>query len=77
MQGNEKNVLKKKITHEDFRKCLFDREKQMRKMNCKRSRGHEVFTETINKIALSADDDKRVILEDGISTLAIGHWRLK
>ena len=44
-------------------------------MNVIRSHRHELFTEEINKIALSANDDKRVILEDGIHTLAHGHWR--
>ena len=73
----KKNVVKKNITHEDFLNCLFEREEQMRKMNCIRSRRHEVFTETVNKVAYSADDDKRIVLEDGISTAAIGHWRLK
>ena len=29
------------------------------------------------KKALSAKDDKRMICEDGIKTLAIGHWRTK
>ena len=47
----------------------------MRTMNVIRSHGHELFTEESNKIALSANDDKRVILEDGIHTLAHGHWR--
>ena len=37
-----------------------------------RSHGHEVFTETINKTALSANDDKRIIREDKISTFAHG-----
>ncbi len=44
-------------------------------MNTIRSRQHDVGTERVTKTALSADDDKRVILEDGIRTLAIGHWR--
>ena len=44
-------------------------------MNVIRSHRHELFTEEIKKIALSANDDKRVILEDGIHTLAHGHWR--
>jgi len=33
-----------------------------------------MLTEEINKVALSADDDKRIIMEDGISTLACGHY---
>ena len=27
-------------------------------------------------IALSADDDKRVIMEDGIHTLTLGHYKI-
>ena len=45
----------------------------MRKMNVIRSRQHEIFSETVNKIALSADDDKRIIMDDKISTLAFGN----
>ena len=29
----------------------------------------------INKVALSADDDKRIILADGMQTLAYGHYK--
>ena len=42
-------------------------------MNLIRSHNHEIYSETINKIALSADDDKRIIDADGISTFAYGH----
>ena len=35
------------------------------------------WTEEINKIALSSDDDQRVIKADGIHTLAYGHTNLK
>ena len=49
----------------------------MRTMNIIRSRFHNIFTETVNKVSLSADDDKRVVMEDKISTLAIGHYRVE
>ena len=42
-----------------------------------RSHCHEIYTEEINKIALSSDDDKGVIMTDGIHTLAYGHTNLK
>ena len=42
-------------------------------MNVIRSNKHKIFTEEMNKIELSAEDDKRVFLEDGIHTLAYGH----
>jgi len=44
-------------------------------MNVIRSHHHETFTEQVNKIALSSDDDKRIIL-DRINTFAHGHWRV-
>jgi len=41
-------------------------------MHVIRSHMHDIYTEEVNKVALSADDDKRIIMEDGISTLAYG-----
>ena len=38
-----------------------------------RSYGHEICTETVNKKALSANDDKRIIRKDEISTYALRH----
>ena len=75
-KGVKKSVVKKSITHEDYKKCLTDRKPQLRKMNVIRSHKHNVFTEEVNKVALSANDDKRYILEDGINTLALGHYRI-
>ena len=45
-------------------------------MNQIRSYNHEIFSETVNKIALSANDDKRIIMEDKISTFAYGHYKI-
>ena len=39
-------------------------------MNVIQSHHHEVFTEQLNKIALSADDDQRIILPGRIQTFA-------
>ena len=38
---------------------------------------HQIYTKKVNKVALSANDDKRVIGEDGISTKAYGHYKLR
>ena len=46
-------------------------------MNVIRSHCHEIYTEEINKIAHSSDDDKWVIMANGIHTLAYGHTNLK
>ena len=76
-KGVKKNVVKNSITHEDYRDCLFTRRAQSRTMNVIRSHRHDMFTEQINKIALSAEDDKRAIMQDGIHTLAYGHYTLR
>ena len=75
-KGVKKSVVKKSITHEDYKKCLLTGNEQLRKQNIIRSYKHEVYTEEVNKVALSASDDKRYILEDGINTLALGHYKI-
>ena len=74
-KGVKKEVVKKEITLENYKNCLFAKEEQQRSMNTFRSRKHNINTESITKTALSANDDKRIILEDGINTMAIGHCR--
>ena len=75
-KGIKKSVIKKNISFENYKECLFSEKPQMRKMNVIRSHKHEIFSETVNKIALSANDDKRIILEDKISTLSYGHYKI-
>ena len=73
-KGVKKAVIKKSFSFNDYKNCLFNKESQMRKTNVIRSHKHEVYTETVNKVALFHEDDKRIILEDGIHTLAHGHY---
>jgi len=68
-KGVKKGVVKNNISFDDYKNCLFYGKKQRRTMNVIRSRQHEIFTETVNKVALSANDDKRIILPDRINTL--------
>ena len=72
-----KNVIRNKITREDYKNSLFQAKAKLTKMNVIRSRAHNIYTEKINKVALSCEDDKRIILEDGVHTLALGHFKLK
>ncbi|WAR16232.1 LOW QUALITY PROTEIN: hypothetical protein MAR_030826 [Mya arenaria] len=75
-KNGAKSVVKREISFDDYKTCLLSRKEQLRKMNIIRSHGHEIFIEEVNKIALSANDDERVIQEDGVHTLAYGHWLL-
>ena len=71
-KGVTENVTTRSIQFDDYRECLFSRKEQHRKIECR-----EIYTEEINKIALSSDDDKRVIMANGLHTLAYGHTNLK
>ena len=75
-KGIKKQVVEKSITHEDYKTCLETGKEQLRKMNIIRSYEHEIYTEEVNKVALSAEDDKRYITEDGKHTLAWGHYKI-
>ena len=72
-KGVKKSVLKKTISHDDYRTCLFEKEVFHRDMPGLRSYNHVIKGETIHKIALAPLDTKRYILDDGITTLAFGH----
>ena len=74
-KGVKRLVVKRNISLADYRECLFTGERQLRSMNVIRSREHVIHSERVNKVALSCEDDKRVILDDRISTLAIGHYK--
>ena len=75
-KGVKKQVVKESITHEDYKTCLLTGKEILRKQNILRSYDHEVYTEEVNKVALSAEDDKRYILSDGMDTLAWGHHKI-
>ena len=69
-KGIKKQVVESSIRHEHYKTCLTTGKELLRKQNILRSYNHEVYTEEINKVALSALDDKRYILSDGVHTLA-------
>jgi hypothetical protein len=72
----KKSVPKKKIRHDNYKTCLFDKKQTKASMNHIRSHGHKIYSIKLNKIALSPYDDKRFILEDGVNTLAHGHYKI-
>ena len=76
-KGIKKAVVEKSIRHEDYKTCLETGKEQLRKQNIIRSYEHELYTEEVNKIALSSKDDKRYLLKDSYDTLAWGHHKIK
>ena len=74
-KGIKKRVVKKTISFNDYKRCLFDGVTIHRSQMMFRSKKHNVKTLEVNKLALSREDDKRVSI-DGITSLAMGHYSL-
>ena len=74
-KGIKKCVVKRTISFDDYKRCLFSGESSHRSQLLFRSRKHEVRTLGVNKLALSREDDKRISI-DGVASCAIGHYRV-
>ena len=75
LKGIHKYVVKRGINHKDYKETIYEGKRLHVNMRTFRSFGHQIKTISQNKLALSNYDDKRLILDDGISTLAHGHYR--
>ena len=72
-KGIKKCIVKKTLTFEDYKTCLFNNSTEYRSQLMFRSAKHDVHTIEINKVAFNRDVDKRISRKDGISTFARGH----
>ena len=72
-KGTKKCVANKMLRFEDYKKCLFDNGEGLKSQQRFKSENHEVYTENINKIALSCDDDKRIVTTDRITSYPYGY----
>ena len=75
-KGIEKCIVKKTLTFEDYKTCLFSDSTEYRSQLMFRSSKHEVHTIEVNKVTLNRDDDKSTPRKDGISTFVRGHKNL-
>ena len=73
-KGIKKNVIKDEITFEDYKNCLFGEKELKRKMNLIVHKKHNLYTECVQKVALSSNDDKRIILENKVDTVPYGYF---
>ena len=60
-KGTKKCVTKKMIKFSDYKKCLLNDELILKSQQRFISKKHDVYTENINKVALSNNDDKRIV----------------
>ena len=72
-KGIRKCIVKKTLTFEDYKTCLFSNSTEYRSQLMFRLAKNEVHTIEVNKVALNRDDDKRTPRKDGISTFERGH----
>ena len=71
-KGTKKCVIKQKLMFENYKDCLFNNKTVYRSQERFKSYNHDVYTEEVNKIALSNNDDKRIQTFDGIETYPYG-----
>ena len=69
----KKYVIKRMIKFNDYKICLLKGEVILKSQQRFISKGHDVYTENINKIALSSNDDKRLIASDKITSYPSGY----
>ena len=72
-KDTKKCVVNKMLRCEDYKKYLFNNGKVLKSQQRFKSENHEVYTENINKIALSCDDDKRIVTSDRITSYPYGY----
>ena len=72
LAGLKKNVLKETMNFQHYLECIWKRKNVYREMNLIRNYKHEIFSETVCEKALTAFDDQRYIISDGINTLPSG-----
>ena len=71
-KGTKKCVIKQKLVFTNFKDCLFNNKNLYRSQQRFKNYNHDVYTEEVNQIALSSDDDERLQTFDRITTCPYG-----
>ena len=71
--GTKKCIIKRMIKFGDYRNFLLKDEVILKSQQRFVSEKHDVYTKNINKIALSNNDDKRIVLSDKITSYPYGY----
>ena len=71
-KGTKKCVIKRRLKFNDYKDCLLNNEIILKSQQRFKSERHDVYTEEVNKIALSSNDDKRLQTFDRITSYPYG-----
>ena len=74
-KGIKKTCIKNKLRHVLYKDVLLNETVTRATMRLIRSQDHQLYSMIVNKLALSPYDDKRYVLNDKLSTRAIGHYK--
>ena len=61
------------IKFDDYKNCLLNGEVILKSQQRFISKGHDLYTENFNNIALSSNDDKRIVSSDKITSYPYGY----
>ena len=67
-KGKKKCVIERRLKFNDYKDCLLNDEIILKSQQRFKSEAHNVYTEEVNKIALSRNDDKRLQTYDRITS---------
>ena len=72
-KGTKKCIIKKMIKFNDYKKCLVNDKVIFKSQQRFISKQQDVYTENINTIPLSNNDDKRIVSSDKITSYPYGY----
>ena len=72
VKGTNKCVIKRRLKFNDYKDCLLNNEIILKSQQRFKSEAHNVYTEEVNKTALSSNDDKRLQTFDRIISYPYG-----
>ena len=76
-KGTKKCVIKRKLMLENYKDSMFNNKIILKSQRKFKSDYHKVYTEEVNKIALSSNDDKRLQTFNKITTYPYGANAIK
>ena len=71
-KGTKECIIKKMIKFNDYKKCLLNGKIILKSQQRFISNKHDIYTENVNKIALSNNDDKRIVSSNKITSYPYG-----
>ena len=72
-KGTKKCVIKRELKFNNYKDCLLNDKVVLKSQQRFKSEKRDVYTEDVNKIALSNNDNKRLIAFDKVTTYPNGY----